>query len=84
VRQKAIAAGVTLTKRPAGSLNATKNLMRDIEWILAQISAEADLFMERLKTPEARERLPRLRNAGRRTLQTCPPDLRPRRLCANW
>jgi len=44
-----------LTKRPAGSLNATKNLMRDIERIQAQISAEGDLFKERLKTPEARE-----------------------------
>jgi len=55
VRQKAMAAAVTLTKRPAGSLNATKNLMRDIERIQAQISAEGDLFKERLKTPEARE-----------------------------
>ena len=55
VRQKAMAAAVTLTKRPAGSLNATKNLMRDIERIQAQISAESDLFKERLKTPEARE-----------------------------
>jgi enoyl-CoA hydratase/carnithine racemase len=55
VRQRAMAAAVTLTKRPAGSLGATKKLMRDIERIQAIISAEGELFRERLKTPEARE-----------------------------
>jgi enoyl-CoA hydratase/carnithine racemase len=55
VRQKAMAAAITLTKRPAGSLGATKKLMRDLERIQALISTEGDLFKERLKTPEARE-----------------------------
>ena len=55
VRQKAMAAAITLTKRPAGSLGATKKLMRDLERIQAIISAEGELFRERLKTPEARE-----------------------------
>ena len=55
VRQKAMAAALTLTKRPAGSLSATKKLMRDLERIQAIIIAEGELFRERLKTPEARE-----------------------------
>jgi enoyl-CoA hydratase/carnithine racemase len=55
VRQKAMTAAVTLTKRPAGSLSATKKLMRDFERIQAQISEESVLFKQRLKTPEARE-----------------------------
>ena len=55
VRQKAMTAAVTLTKRPAGALSATKKLMRDLERIQAQMGAEGDLFKERLKTPEARE-----------------------------
>ncbi len=55
VRQKAMAAAVTLTKRPAGSLGATKRLMREVERIQTIISAEGELFKERLKTPEARE-----------------------------
>jgi enoyl-CoA hydratase/carnithine racemase len=55
VRQKAMAAALTLTKRPAGALSATKRLMRDVERIQTIISAEGDLFKERLKTAEARE-----------------------------
>jgi enoyl-CoA hydratase/carnithine racemase len=55
VRQKAMAAAVTLTKRPAGSLNATKKLMRDLERIQTLIGTESEFFKERLKTPEARE-----------------------------
>ena len=55
LRQKAMAAAVTLTKRPAGSLNATKKLMREYERIAAGIAEESELFKERLKTPEARE-----------------------------
>jgi enoyl-CoA hydratase/carnithine racemase len=55
VRQKAMAAAITLTKRPAGALSATKRLMRDLEQIQSIISLESDLFKERLKTPEARE-----------------------------
>jgi enoyl-CoA hydratase/carnithine racemase len=55
VRQKAMAAAITLTRRPAGALAATKKLMRDLERIQAIINAEGVLFKERLKTPEARE-----------------------------
>jgi enoyl-CoA hydratase/carnithine racemase len=55
VRQMAMAAAVILTKRPAGSLGATKRLMRDVERIQTIISAEGELFKERLRTPEARE-----------------------------
>ena len=55
VRQKAMTAAITLTKRPAGSLSATKKLMRDSEKILSQIEVESELFKARLKTPEARE-----------------------------
>jgi enoyl-CoA hydratase/carnithine racemase len=55
VRQKAMAAAITLTKRPAGSLSETKKLMRESEKVLNQIEVEGELFKARLKTPEARE-----------------------------
>jgi len=55
VRQKAMAAAVKLTLRPAGSLKATKSLMREVERIQSQIGIEGALFKERLKSPEARE-----------------------------
>jgi enoyl-CoA hydratase/carnithine racemase len=55
LRQKAKAAAVTLTKRPAGSLCSTKKLMRDLARIKAQMNDESELFKTRLKTPEARE-----------------------------
>jgi len=55
LRQKAMAAAVTLTKRPAGSLSATKALMREVERIASTIAEESTLFKERLRTPEARE-----------------------------
>jgi enoyl-CoA hydratase/carnithine racemase len=55
LRQKAKAAAVTLTKRPAGSLGSTKRLMRDLARIQAQMNDESELFKTRLKTPEARE-----------------------------
>ena len=55
LRQKAMAAAVTLTKRPAGSLSATKALMREVERIASRIVEEGALFKERLRTPEARE-----------------------------
>lgn len=55
LRQKAMAAALALTKRPAGSLSTTKRLMRDIERIHSIITTELDLFSERLRTPEARE-----------------------------
>jgi enoyl-CoA hydratase/carnithine racemase len=44
-----------LAKLPAGSLSATKRLMRNAAMLTAQISAESECFAERLKTAEARE-----------------------------
>ncbi len=55
LRAKARAAAEALTKRPAGSLNHTKALMRDMDKIAAQIAREGALFRERLQTSEARE-----------------------------
>ena len=55
LRQKAMAAALKLTQRPAGSLKATKSLMREVERIQSQIGVEGALFKERLKSPEARE-----------------------------
>jgi enoyl-CoA hydratase/carnithine racemase len=55
LRAKARAAAEALTKRPAGSLNQTKALMRDMDKIAARISREGALFRERLQTSEARE-----------------------------
>jgi enoyl-CoA hydratase/carnithine racemase len=44
-----------LAKLPAGSLAATKRLMRNPELLAAQIAAESQVFAERLATAEARE-----------------------------
>src|ERR1700730_15287357 len=55
LRAKAEEAAEALTKRPTGSLNQTKALMRDMDKIAAQISREGALFRERLQTSEARE-----------------------------
>jgi enoyl-CoA hydratase/carnithine racemase len=55
LRAKAREAAEALTKRPAGALNQTKALMRDMDKIAAQISREGALFRERLQTAEARE-----------------------------
>jgi 1,4-dihydroxy-2-naphthoyl-CoA synthase len=55
LRARARAAAEALTKRPAGSLNHTKALMRDMDKIASQISREGALFRERLQTGEARE-----------------------------
>ena len=54
-RAKARAAAEALTRRPAGSLNQTKALMREMDKIAAQISRESALFRDRLQTGEARE-----------------------------
>ena len=48
LRARARAAAEALTKRPAGSLNHTKALMRDMDRIASQISREGALFRERL------------------------------------
>jgi len=56
-RLHADTAGVAarLAKLPAGSLAATKRLMRNAALLTAQIGAESESFAERLKTAEARE-----------------------------
>jgi enoyl-CoA hydratase/carnithine racemase len=56
-RLHADAAGVAarLAKLPAGSLAATKRLMRNAALLTAQIGAESESFAERLQTAEARE-----------------------------
>jgi enoyl-CoA hydratase/carnithine racemase len=46
---------VRLARQPAGSLAATKRLMRNAGTLVAQMSAESTVFAERLTTPEARE-----------------------------
>lgn len=51
----AAAIALRLAKLPAGSLTATKRLMRNPEILMAQIAAESECFAERLTTAEARE-----------------------------
>jgi enoyl-CoA hydratase/carnithine racemase len=48
-------AAQTLAKKPAGSLVATKKLMRDAEALMARMQQETVVFAERLKSDEARE-----------------------------
>lgn len=48
-------AAQALAKKPAGSLVATKKLMRDAETILARMKHESQIFGERLRSDEARE-----------------------------
>jgi enoyl-CoA hydratase/carnithine racemase len=52
---EAAAVAAKLAKLPAGSLAATKRLMRNAEVLAAQIGAESKCFAERLQTAEARE-----------------------------
>jgi enoyl-CoA hydratase/carnithine racemase len=52
---EAAAIAQRLAKLPAGSLAATKRLMRNPEALAAQIAAESECFAERLTTAEARE-----------------------------
>ena len=52
---EAAAVAARLAKQPAGSLAATKRLMRNAETLLMQMSAESKIFAERLTTSEARE-----------------------------
>jgi len=52
---EAAAVAAKLAKQPAGSLAATKRLMRNAETLLAQMGAESKIFAERLTTSEARE-----------------------------
>jgi enoyl-CoA hydratase/carnithine racemase len=55
LHDEAAAVAARLAKMPAGSLSATKRLMRNAEVLAAQISAESRCFAERLQTAEARE-----------------------------
>ena len=52
---EAASVAARLVKLPAGSLAATKRLMRHAEVLSAQIGAESKIFAERLATSEARE-----------------------------
>jgi enoyl-CoA hydratase/carnithine racemase len=52
---EAASVAARLAKLPAGSLAATKRLMRDPAALTAQIEAESERFAERLTTAEARE-----------------------------
>ena len=55
LRAKARAAADALAKRPFGSLQHTKALMRDPAGISAQMAREGKIFQERLMSAEARE-----------------------------
>jgi enoyl-CoA hydratase/carnithine racemase len=55
LRSKAMSAALSLTRRPKGSLSATKGLMRDHDRIRAKIAEEGELFKQRLTSPEAKE-----------------------------
>jgi enoyl-CoA hydratase/carnithine racemase len=57
VGEKALAAAKLLASKPTGSLQATKQLMRDSEAIAAVMSRESDIFAARLKSPETAEAL---------------------------
>jgi enoyl-CoA hydratase/carnithine racemase len=52
---EAASVAAKLARLPAGSLAATKRLMRNAEGLAAQIIAESAVFAERLTTVEARE-----------------------------
>lgn len=57
VRAKALAAAKLLASKPSGSLQATKQLMRDGQAIAAIMARESDIFTARLKSPETAEAL---------------------------
>lgn len=52
---EAAAVAGRLAKLPAGSLAATKRLIRNVDVLATQIGAESESFAERLSTEEARE-----------------------------
>ena len=52
---EAASVAARFAKQPAGSLAATKRLMRNAEMLVTQMNAESKVFAERLTTPEARE-----------------------------
>lgn len=53
VREHAFAKAKALAERPAGSLRATKKLMRDVATIQAVMDREVEIFSERLRSEEA-------------------------------
>lgn len=55
VREEALAAARLLASKPAGSVLATKRLMRDAPALLARIDEEGIEFGKRLKSDEARQ-----------------------------
>lgn len=57
VGPKALAAAKLLATKPSGSLQATKQLMRDGAAIAAVMARESDIFATRLKSPETAEAL---------------------------
>lgn len=57
VGPKALAAAKLLASKPQGSLQATKQLMRDGQAIAAVMARESDIFAARLKSPETAEAL---------------------------
>ena len=65
--QTAREAAQSLTKKPLGSLLATKKLMRNMEGLEAHISVEGRQFGERMRSEEARE-------AFRAFAERRPPD----------
>lgn len=57
VRARALAAAKLLATKPAGALQATKQLMRDGAAIAAVMAKETGIFSARLKSPETAEAL---------------------------
>jgi enoyl-CoA hydratase/carnithine racemase len=57
VGAKALAAAKLLASKPTGSLQATKQLMRDGQAIAAVMTRESEIFAARLKSPETAEAL---------------------------
>lgn len=67
VKASALAAARTLAQRPAGAVQATKQLMRDANAIATVMKRESEVFAERLRTAEAAE-------AFRAFAERRPPD----------
>jgi enoyl-CoA hydratase/carnithine racemase len=57
VRAKGLAAARLLATKPAGALQAMKQLMRDSEALVALMAKESEIFTARLKSPETAEAL---------------------------
>ena len=55
LRDEALRIAARLSGQPAGSVQATKRLMRDPESLITRMGAESAIFGQRLQTAEARE-----------------------------